>query len=148
MFGVKLGLAGDDQGTVGTRGQSPAAGNRTSNRLRLRLSDNRRERIGRLVGLIAQEHRKSWGWHSSVISMIWWAIMHVNLVEHDRRIGKGTRSYEVLIGVVRREVVALIVRGEVVAMEVLIVRVRIALVEVVMWETVATGIVLRERTAR
>lgn len=71
--------------------------------------------------------------------------MHLHLVEHNRGIGEGTRSYEVLIGVVLGEVVALIVRVEV-AREVLIeVGVGIALVEVVLRETLATGVVLMER---
>ena len=71
--------------------------------------------------------------------MIWqgWAFRHLHLVEHNRRIGKGTRSYEVLIGVVGQEV-ALIAWVEVVAREVLIVvGVGIALVEVVLREAVA-----------
>lgn len=90
-------------------------------------------------------------WHSSVLSMIWWGwtFRHLHLVEHNRSIGKGTRSYEVLIGVVRGEVVALIARVEVVARKVLIkVGVGIALVEVVLEEAVATGVVLRERAMR
>lgn len=74
--------------------------------------------------------------------------MHLHLAEHNRGIGKGTRSYEVLIGVVLGEVVALIVRVEV-AREVLIeVGVGIALVEVVLRETLATGVVLMERAVR
>lgn len=74
--------------------------------------------------------------------------MHLHLVEHNRGIGKGTRSYEVLIGVVLGEVVALIVRVEV-AREVLIeVGVGVALVEVVLRETLATGVVLMERGVR
>lgn len=74
--------------------------------------------------------------------------MHLHLVEHNRGVGKGTRSYEVLIGVVLGEVVALIVRVEV-SREVLIeVRVGIALVEVVLRETLATGVVLMERAVR
>jgi hypothetical protein len=74
--------------------------------------------------------------------------MHLHLVEHNRGIGKGTRSYEVLIGVVLGEVVALIVRVEV-AREVLIeVGVGIALIEVVLRETLATGVVLMERAVR
>lgn len=74
--------------------------------------------------------------------------MDLHLVEHKRRIGKCTRSYEVLIGVVG-EVVALIVRVEIVAREVLIeVGVKIALVEVVLREPLATGIVLSERAKR
>lgn len=152
MFGVKLRLAGDNQGTVGTRGQPSATGNRSSNRSsnRLGLSDDWRKSIRRLVWLIAQEHRKPWGWHSSVLRVIWrgWVFMHLHLAEHNRGIGKGTRSYEVLIGVVLGEVVALIVRVEV-AREVLIeVGVGIALVEVVLRETLATGVVLMERAVR
>jgi hypothetical protein len=80
--------------------------------------------------------------------MIWWgwAFRHLHLVEHNRGIGKGTRSYEVLVWEVR-EVASLVVRVEV-AREVLIeVGVGIALVEVLR-ETVATGVVLRERTVR
>lgn len=74
--------------------------------------------------------------------------MHLHLAEHNRGIGKGTRSYEVLIGVVLGEVVALIVRVEI-AREVLIeVGVGIALVEVVLRETLATGVVLMERAVR
>ena len=74
--------------------------------------------------------------------------MHLHLVEHNRGIGKGTRSYEVLIGVVLGEVVALIVRVEV-AREVLIeVGVGVALVEVVLRKTLATGVVLMERGVR
>lgn len=55
MFGIKLRLAGDNQGTIGTRGQSPATGNRTGNRTSnrtidwLRLSDDWRKSIVRLV---------------------------------------------------------------------------------------------------
>lgn len=74
--------------------------------------------------------------------------MHWHLVEHNRGIGKGTRSYEALIGVVLGEVVALIVRVEV-AREVLIeVGVGIALVQVVLRETLGAGIVLMERAVR
>lgn len=47
MFGVKLGLTRDNQWTVGMRRQSPATGNRSSNRLG--LSDDWRKSIGRLV---------------------------------------------------------------------------------------------------
>lgn len=74
--------------------------------------------------------------------------MHLHLIEHNRGIGKSTRSYEVLIGIVG-EVVALVVRVEVVAREVLIeIGVGIALVEAVLRETLATGVVLRERSVR
>lgn len=100
--------------------------------------------------MIAQEHRKPWGWHSSVLRVILrgWAFVHLHLVEHNRVIGKGTRSYEVLIGVVLGEVVALIVWVEV-AREVLIeVGVGIALDEVVLRETLATWVVLMERAVR
>ena len=80
--------------------------------------------------------------------MIWggWNFRHLHLVEHNRGIGKGTRSYEALTWVVR-EVVTLIVRVEV-AREVLIeVGVGIALVEVLR-ETVTTRVVLGERAVR
>lgn len=66
--------------------------------------------------------------------------MHLHLVEHNRGIGKGTRSYEVLIRVVLGEVVALIVLIEV--------GVGITLVEVVLRETLTTGVVLMERAVR
>lgn len=100
--------------------------------------------------MIAQEHGKTWVLHSSVLGMIWrgWAFRHLHLVEQNWRIGKGTRSHEVLIGVVRE--VALIVWVEVVAREVLIVvgvGAGIALVEVVLRETIAR-VVLRERAVR
>lgn len=154
MFGVKLRLAGDNQRTVRTRGLASKPRNRTRSRTRnrtsnrLRLGDDWRKSIGRLEWLIAHKHRETRGWHGSVLSMIWWGwgFRHLHLVEHDRGIGKGTRSYKALIWVVR-EVVALIVRVEI-AREVLIeVGVGIALVEVLR-ETVATGVVLRERAVR